>query len=169
MLILNAKSAWRSADAPPGPEAQQGLRERSLRASSLSPRTSSKAGGRMGKKKVSAWSPPADMSELHQLATEQQKLFRNLVQLKAEYDIELNDIFIFLGVGLLNYERSKAGPVPVQPVGISSVSEFLAMPKETVRRKLSRLEKKGLVTKTAYGFLVKEVEVWKSLAQAMNG
>ena len=42
------------------------------------------------------------------------------------------------------------------------------MPKETVRRKLSRLEKKGLVVKTAYGFLVKEAGVWKNLAQAMS-
>jgi DNA-binding MarR family transcriptional regulator len=122
----------------------------------------------MAKKKVPNWSSPVDMGELHRLATEQQRLFRNLVQFKTEYDIELNDLFIFLGLGLLNYERSNAGPVPVQPVGISSVSEFLAMPKETVRRKLSRLEKKGLVTKTAYGFLVKETEVWKSLAQTMN-
>jgi hypothetical protein len=122
----------------------------------------------MAKKKVPAWSPPADMSELYRLANEQQKLFRNLVQMKTEYDIELNDIFIFLGLGLLNYERSNAGPVPVQPVGISSVSEFLAIPKETVRRKLSRLEKKGLAIKTAYGFLVKEAEIWRKLAQTMS-
>ncbi|MBV8564094.1 MAG: hypothetical protein JO273_01415 [Methylobacteriaceae bacterium] len=109
-----------------------------------------------------------DELELYQLATERRKMFRNLVAMKAKFEIEISDIFIFLGLGLLNFERANIGPMNVQPISVSSLSDFLAMPKETVRRKLSNLEHKELVSKTGYGFVVKDVGAWRNLAEATN-
>ena len=109
-----------------------------------------------------------DAMELHQLAVERRKMFRNLVAMKAKFAIDIADVFIFLGLGLLNFERANIGLMNVQPISVSSLSDFLAMPKETVRRKLSNLEHKELVSKTGYGFVVKDVGTWKNLAEAAN-
>jgi hypothetical protein len=41
----------------------------------------------------------------------------------------------------------------------------MEIPRETLRRKLLRLEEKELVQRTSYGFVVKDLASWKRLSE----
>ncbi|WP_147306359.1 hypothetical protein [Methylovirgula sp. 4M-Z18] len=89
-----------------------------------------------------------------------------MVSIKSKYDIDIVDVVVFLVLGVLNFEKSSSSLLNVQPMTISSVSEFIGIPKETVRRKLGLLEQKSLISKTNYGFLVKDIAVWRQLVES---
>jgi D-alanine-D-alanine ligase len=58
------------------------------------------------------------------------------------------------------------GPVLfVKPANIVSLSDFMDIPRETLRRKLLRLEEKELVQRTSYGFVVKDLVSWKRISE----
>ena len=93
------------------------------------------------------------------------RFFRVLNSLKARYGLEFDEIVIFFGLGRLNFDPTQGPMMFVKPVNILSLSEFLVIPRETLRRKLLRLEEKELVTRTSYGYVVKDVAVWRRLAE----
>jgi predicted transcriptional regulator len=107
-----------------------------------------------------------DIDELRRLAVGRQRAVRTMVSIKSKYDIDIVDVVVFLVLGMLNFEKSNSSLLNVQPMTISSVSDFIGIPKETVRRKLSLLEQKSLISKTNYGFLVKDITVWKQLVES---
>ena len=91
------------------------------------------------------------------------RFFRVLNSLKARHGVEFDEIIIFFGLGRLNFDPNQGPMMFVKPVNILSLSEFLVIPRETLRRKLLRLEEKDLVTRTSYGYVVKDVAIWRRL------
>jgi len=105
-----------------------------------------------------------DVAEIASSARFASRFFRVLNSLKTRFGVEFDEIIIFFGLGRLNFDPSQGPMMFVKPVNILSLSEFLIIPRETLRRKLLRLEEKELVTRTSYGYVVKDVASWRRLA-----
>lgn len=107
----------------------------------------------------------ADRNDMDALAKYAGKLLRVFNSLRARYAIEFDEILIFLALGGLNFDQSQGKTMFVKPANIVSLSDFLVIPRETLRRKLLRLEEKDLVQRTSYGFVVKDMNVWRRLGE----
>jgi DNA-binding MarR family transcriptional regulator len=108
----------------------------------------------------------ADLTVMARFAS---RLFRVLGSLRARHGLEFDEILIFFALGRLNYEPGQNNLAYVKPVNVVSLSEFLDIPRETLRRKLVRLEEKELVQRTSYGFVVKDMAVWRRLGELAQG
>ena len=97
------------------------------------------------------------------------KFFRVLISLKGRFGVEFDEIVIFFGLGRMNFDPTQGPMMFVKPINILSLAEFLAIPRETLRRKLLHLEEKELVQRTSYGYVVKDVASWRRLADAGQG
>lgn len=109
-----------------------------------------------------------DKSDVEHLAKYAGKLMRVFSSLKARYAIEFDEILIFFALGGLNFDQSQGKTAFVKPANIVSLSDFLTIPRETLRRKLMRLEEKDLVQRTSYGFVVKDMNVWRRLGELIQ-
>ena len=105
-----------------------------------------------------------DMTDIMGSARFASRFFRVLNSLKTRFGVEFDEIIIFFGLGRLNFDPGQGPMMFVKPVNILSLSEFLVIPRETLRRKLLRLEEKELVQRTSYGYVVKDVASWRRLA-----
>ena len=94
------------------------------------------------------------------------RFFRIMISLKGRFGVEFDEVVIFFGLGRLNFDPTQGPMMFVKPVNILSLSEFLVIPRETLRRKLLRLEEKELVQRTSYGYVVTDVTSWRRLADA---
>ena len=93
------------------------------------------------------------------------RFFRMLGALKSRHAIEFEEILIFFALGRLNFDPGQGSLMMVKPANVTSLSSFLGLPRETLRRKLLRLEEKGLVQRTSYGFVVRDMGAWRRLAE----
>jgi DNA-binding MarR family transcriptional regulator len=109
-----------------------------------------------------------ERNDMEALAKYAGKLLRVFNSLKARYAIEFDEILIVFALGRLNFDQGQGKPIFVKPANIVSLSEFLAIPRETLRRKLLRLEEKDLVQRTSYGFVVKDMNVWRRLGELIQ-
>ncbi len=105
-----------------------------------------------------------DIAEMAASARFASRFFRVLNSLKTRFGVEFDELIIFFGLGRLNFDPSQGPMMFVKPVNILSLSEFLIIPRETLRRKLLRLEEKGLVQRTSYGYVVKDIVSWRRIA-----
>ena len=103
-----------------------------------------------------------DMSGMARFAS---RMFRVLNSIRSRHGLEFDEILIFFALGRLNYDPGQANVLYVKPANIISLAEFLDIPRETLRRKLVRLEEKELVQRTSYGFVVKDMAVWRRLGE----
>ena len=103
-----------------------------------------------------------DMSGMARFAS---RMFRVLNSIRSRHGLEFDEILIFFALGRLNYDPGQANVLYVKPANIISLAEFLDIPRETLRRKLARLEEKELVQRTSYGFVVKDMAVWRRLGE----
>ena len=102
----------------------------------------------------------SDMVAAARVAT---RLFRLMAVLRSRHGIELDEIVVYFAVGSLTFDPSQGSMVMLRPTNIASLSEFLGIPRETLRRKLLRLEEKELVQRSSSGFVVKDLAVWRRL------
>jgi hypothetical protein len=93
------------------------------------------------------------------------RFFRVVSSMRSRYGLEYEEIVIFFGLGRLNFDLSQGEVMMIKPTNIVSLAEFLDIPRETLRRKLMRLEEKDLVQRTSYGFVVKDTAVWRRLGE----
>ncbi len=106
-----------------------------------------------------------DRTDMTGMARFASRLFRVFNSLKSRHGIEFDEILIFFALGRLNYDPGQSNVMYVKPANIVSLAEFLDIPRETLRRKLVRLEEKDLVQRTSYGFVVKDMAVWRRLGE----
>jgi len=92
------------------------------------------------------------------------RLFRLMGGLRSRHGVELDEIVVYFAVGTLTFDPAQGSVVMIRPTNIASLSEFLGVPRETLRRKLMRLEEKELVQRSSSGFVVKDLAVWRRLA-----
>lgn len=105
-----------------------------------------------------------DRADLLSSARIAARLFRLLGNLRARHNVDLEEIVIYFAVGSLTIDLSQGSMVMIRPTNIASLSEFLGIPRETLRRKLLRLEERELLQRSSSGFLVKDMAVWRRLA-----
>lgn len=70
-----------------------------------------------------------------------------------------DELLIFIAIGFLGIKLT-GGAIQVTPVGMVEVSSLLGIPKETVRRKVTRLVDLDYVSSSPKGAFVKNVLVW---------
>lgn len=106
-----------------------------------------------------------DKTELAVGARYATRFFRVLISVRSRHNLDYDDVIIFFALGRLNFDPTQAPMMFVKPTNIISLSEFVSIPRETLRRKLVRLEEKDLVQRTSYGFVVKDVALWRRIAE----
>jgi len=94
--------------------------------------------------------------------------FASIDTMRESLDLDVEEMLLYLGVGYLNTER-------IQQVGangyiattnVSSVADFMKIPKETARRKIKRLISLGLV-ENKRGVVVSDVTRWFAFVRQM--
>jgi len=94
--------------------------------------------------------------------------FTAIDTMRVSLNLDVEEMLLYLGIGYLNTER-------IQQVGsngyitstnVSSVADFMKIPKETARRKIKRLITLGLV-ENKRGVVVSDVSRWFSFVRQM--
>jgi len=94
--------------------------------------------------------------------------FASIDNIRATLNLDVEEMLLYLGVGYLNTER-------IQQIGtngyitstnVSSVADFMKIPKETARRKIKRLIALGLV-ENKRGVVVSDVSRWFAFVRQM--
>jgi len=94
--------------------------------------------------------------------------FTSIDGMRASLNLDVEEMLLYLGVGYLNTER-------IQQVGsngyitstnVSSVADFMKIPKETARRKIKRLIALGLI-ENKRGVIVSDVARWFAFVHQM--
>ena len=109
-----------------------------------------------------------DKAELIASARFASRFFRVFISIRAKYNLDYDELIIFFALGRLNFDPSQAPMMFVKPTNIVSLAEFVCIPRETLRRKLVRLEEKDLVHRTSYGFVVKDLMLWRRISEMGN-
>jgi hypothetical protein len=109
--------------------------------------------------------PQTERGDLAAAARVASRLFRLVASLRARHGVEIDEAIVYFAVGRLTLEPGQGAMIVVRPTNIASLAEFLAMPRETLRRKLIKLEERELVTRSSAGFTVRDVGVWRRLAE----
>ena len=107
----------------------------------------------------------SDKSELISAARFASRFFRTFINIRARHNLDYDELIIFFALGRLNFDPSQAPMRFVKPTNIVSLAEFVSIPRETLRRKLVRLEEKDLVQRTSYGFVVKDLSLWRRISE----
>ena len=105
-------------------------------------------------------------SEIGALSQRVGKMLRAFGRAREQDRMTSDEALIFLALGHLGQTATSTGMV-IRPVTCLDLADLLNIPKETVRRKVSRLVEMQLVMSTTRGvFMENEVE-WRRLAEAI--
>jgi len=85
---------------------------------------------------------------------------------RGRHNLTAEDVLVFLAIGQLGIVKSGA-ILTLRPIAYAEVSALLQIPKETIRRKATRLIEMDMIYLTSRGVIVKNVEEWSSLAASM--
>ncbi len=91
-----------------------------------------------------------------------------LDEYRTRYDLSCDEFVIYAAIGEANVATGRDDIVILKPTNIANVSYGLGIPKETVRRKVLELIKRGLVKRNANGIYVSDLGVWCSLGCSMS-
>lgn len=88
-------------------------------------------------------------------------LFLLVDAVRTAFGLDIEEAMLYLAVGYLNTERIQqlGSRGYIAATNVSSVADFLNMPKETARRKIARLTEAGLLTNGG-GVVVSDIERW---------
>jgi CRP-like cAMP-binding protein len=93
-------------------------------------------------------------------------LLRGAAEARARDGLTAEDLLIFLAVGHLGIDA--AGEIPrMTPCTFLQIAEFLAVPRETVRRKIGRLCDRGFTRSGPAGIVVRDVDLWLRQASVL--
>lgn len=87
------------------------------------------------------------------------RLLRGAREARARDGLTAEDLMIFLAVGHLGIDAS-GEILRMTPCTYVEISEFLAVPRETVRRKIGRLCDRGFTRAGPTGIVVRDVDAW---------
>jgi Fic family protein len=107
-----------------------------------------------------------DLAQISTFAAQSSKFFGRLGEFRNKYDLDFDDVLLFLALGQLNF-GSNLGAMFLEPTNISSISNFLGIPRETARRKLYHLAEHNLVRRSNNGFVVTDIPAWCSVAELL--
>lgn len=102
-------------------------------------------------------------ADLGALARHSSRFLELVNRVRRRHELEIDEAFLFVAVGCLNFDLHPHD-VYSKPVSFAAVAEFARVQRETCRRKLLALVDKGLIQRTSYGLLVKDVALWRRLS-----
>ena len=96
------------------------------------------------------------------------RLFSAIDNIRSSLKLDVEEMLLYLCIGYLNTERIQqvGNNGYISSTNISSVADFMKIPKETARRKIKRLAAMGLVD-TAQGVVVADVSRWFAIARQL--
>lgn len=110
--------------------------------------------------------PQPSASRASGLLTEVADFLRRVSAVQKQHGLAPDELLTFLALGRLALSVSTIG-VTVRPVKCAELSLWMKAPKETVRRRLSRLVDRGLVTMTKRGAMLGKVDEWIRVASSI--
>lgn len=108
-------------------------------------------------------SGPHDLVDFHAALHGVNNAINRLCKIKRKYGFDLDDIMIIAACGAINFTGVRQTLPFAQPANISSIAEYVRIPRETVRRKLQNIEGGGFVQRYSGGYLVNNVTEWLTL------
>lgn len=120
----------------------------------------------MGGERATRGSEPFDRDALVATSRHTGRLLRAAREARAVDGLAAEDLLIFLAVGHLGIDAS--GEIPrLTPCTYLQLAEFLAVPRETVRRKVGRLCDRGFTRSGPTGIVVADVGAWLRQASVL--
>lgn len=91
-------------------------------------------------------------------------LLGKIAQIRRQWDLDMEEALLYLSIGYLNTERiQRIGSQGfVATTNISSVANYIGMPKETARRKINKLIDQGIVLNIG-GIVIADLDRWFQL------
>jgi hypothetical protein len=106
---------------------------------------------------------PSDLNLYSSKAERAANLLRAFGRIRDQYALDFDDIAILLACGRINF-GSRRHPISyAQAANVSSLADYVGIPRETVRRRLRILASKQLVARVAHGYIVSDLTAWSSL------
>jgi len=95
-------------------------------------------------------------------------LFGAIDNIRTSLNLDVEEMLLYLSIGYLNTERIQqvGSKGYISATNISSVADFMKIPKETARRKIKRLAAMGLVDNT-HGVVVRDAERWFAISRQL--
>ncbi len=103
-----------------------------------------------------------------EISTRAGALLRATCAARARDGFTAEELLIYLAIGHLGIDAGGAIP-RLRPRTFLEIAEFLAIPRETVRRKVGRLCDRGYAQLGPGGVVVRDLEVWLRHATAVAG
>lgn len=103
------------------------------------------------------------LNDLAALFGDLDRLFSDLSKAKRKHRLSNDELLLLLVLGRCSLGFSSFG-VSVKAVRYSDIARLMRIPKETVRRKFSKLIDRGFVDVTARGVILQRLDDWAQLA-----
>ena len=94
--------------------------------------------------------------------------FGAVESIRSSLNLDVEEMLLYLSIGYLNTERIQqvGSNGYISSTNISSVADFMKIPKETARRKIKRLIAMGLV-ENKHGVVVSDAARWFSISRQL--
>ena len=95
-------------------------------------------------------------------------LYGSIENIRSSLNVDVEEMLLYLSIGYLNTERIQqvGSKGYISSTNISSVADFMKIPKETARRKIKRLIEMGLV-ENKHGVVVSDAARWFSISRQL--
>ena len=111
---------------------------------------------------------PFDRDAIVTASRDTGRLLRAANEARVRAGLAAEDLLIFLAIGHLGIDAS--GEIPrVTPCTYLQIAELIAVPRETVRRKIGRLCDRGYTRTDRAGVVVRDVGAWLRQVSALVG
>ena len=97
-----------------------------------------------------------------------ERIVSGLERVSRKYQIDLCDVLIFIACGIINLRTTNQDIVVMQLANRSSIAHYLRMSRETVRRRLLKLEDRKLISRVSCGYAVKDLKRWMQTMALMS-
>lgn len=106
------------------------------------------------------------LSEIDSISRRLENALQTVGEARAKQRTTIEEVFIFLAVGYLGISRA-GNCVTIRAVTCVDVASLLRIPRETVRRKATNLADLNLITMTARGVVIEDLDAWRNLAKGI--
>lgn len=106
------------------------------------------------------------LTELHSALAQINRTLDRLIRIKRKYGFDIDEIII-AACGAINFAGARHEMPFAQPANVSSIAEYIRVPRETVRRKLQIIESRGFLQRYSGGYLVASTREWLLLMDVL--
>lgn len=107
------------------------------------------------------------LTELQSALAPINRTLDRLIRIKRKYGFDIDEIIIIAACGAINFAGARHEMPFAQPANVSSIAEYIRVPRETVRRKLQVIEGRGFLQRYSGGYLVASTREWLLLMDVL--